>query len=264
MNHTPNPDSGLRAGLKRAYHRLLTLSTGGKGVRKTAPDGESFFVRPQFRYLDWNPVECAAYRKRIQPGDTVLDIGANAGAYALLFGKWVQPGGRVFAFEPAGAAFQGLSEHVAINDLNEAVTSVQAAVSDRAGTVRFLADGFQGTNRLLREGETSPHVSEVPAVTVDEFCRERGIRPTFWKIDTEGYELAVLRGARETVRQAGARLAIFMELHPTQWARQGFGAEAVRDELAQQGLEVTWVPEGVDPWTTDSGVTVEIRPKGAA
>src|SRR5437868_5421148 len=78
-----------------------------------------------------------------------------------------------------------------------AVAPVQAAVSDASGDVQLLNDGFQGTNRLLFPGEPAGArcTFSAPAVTVDEFCEREKILPDLIKVDVEGFELAVLRGA---------------------------------------------------------------------
>ncbi len=61
----------------------------------------------------------------------------------------------------------------------------------------------------------------VPTVTIDSFCAREGLLPSFIKIDVEGAELAVLRGARETIRRGGDALALFVELHPSIWSLGG-------------------------------------------
>ena len=102
-------------------------------------------VLPEYRYIGWNPVEYAAFRAAAAPGGMALDVGANVGAYALLFGGWVRPGGRVYAFEPSAQAFAGLRRHVELNGLEDVVRPVRAAVSDR-----------EGRRRWRRRGTTAP------------------------------------------------------------------------------------------------------------
>src|SRR5439155_282135 len=159
------------------FHWLLQLRTAGGGFVCRLPDGESVRIAPAYRYLTWNLQEYRAFKQALRPGAVALDIGANVGCYSLLFGQWVGPAGRVFAFEPSPESFAGLCRHIALNRLAGAVTPVQAAVSDTSATVGLFSDGFQGTNRLIFPGEPAGarRTLSVSAVTVDEFCKREKI-----------------------------------------------------------------------------------------
>jgi FkbM family methyltransferase len=240
------PDGAVRRWLRTAYRAAVRLRTGGS-VTSRLPHGEAVRLLPEYRFVTWNPAEYEAFRAAARPGRVALDVGANVGAYALLLGQWVRPGGRVFAFEPAPEAFAGLSEHVRLNELASTVVPVRAAAAATSGTATLAADGISGANRLADEpgGET------VRTVTVDEFCAREGITPSFIKIDVEGAELDVLRGARETIRAAGEGLALFVEMHPTIWRGMGLSAADVRAELALQGLRAEPLREVADPWALE-------------
>src|SRR5262245_25115059 len=99
----------LRRQLKRLYRLALTIQTGGRGLLRELPGGEAIRVLPGFDHLTWNPDEYQEFREVVRPGMVALDVGANVGAYTMLLGQWVGPTGRVFAFEPAPNAFQGLT-----------------------------------------------------------------------------------------------------------------------------------------------------------
>jgi len=240
------PDGALRRWLRAAYRAAVRLRTGGS-VTSRLPRGEAVRLLPEYRFVTWNPAEYEAFRAAAKPGGVALDVGANVGAYALLLGQWVRPGGRVFAFEPAPEAFAGLSEHVCLNDLAATVVPVRAAAAASSGTATLATDGISGANRLADEpgGET------VRTVTVDEFCAREGITPSFIKIDVEGAELDVLRGARATIRAAGDALALFVEMHPTIWRGMGISAADLQAELALQGLRAEPLRDVADPWALE-------------
>lgn len=253
--------SRVRTGLRTVYHKLLELATGGKGLKRALPGGEIVRILPAYRYTKWNPTEYHAFKACLQPGGVVLDIGANAGNYSLLFGRCVGPAGKVFAFEPAPEAFAGLVRHVQLNALDTVVFPAQAAVSDQTGESYFIANGFQGGNRLLGLEEKRPakNALRVPCVTVDAFCAAKKIVPDFIKIDVEGFELAVLRGARQTIQSARKNSALFVELHPGLWPKLGYARHDLERELALQELRVEpWQGPG-DPWTEDLGVALRIH-----
>jgi len=84
----PFAGSPLRAPLKRAYESLLDRLPGDHLVSRL-PGGESVRLAAAFRQVTWNPDEYRAFKADISPGDVALDVGANLGAYSLLFAQWI-------------------------------------------------------------------------------------------------------------------------------------------------------------------------------
>jgi len=76
------------------------------------------------------------------------------------------------------------------------------------------------------------------------------------KIDVEGAELDVLRGARRILAQQD--LQVFVEFHPSVWAARGVTPDAVRAELATQGLVAEALDPSLDIWNTE-GISVRLR-----
>jgi FkbM family methyltransferase len=241
---------------------LLDLQTGGRGLECRLPGGESVRISPAYRYVSWNTDEYRAFKAVLGLGKVAFDIGANVGCYSILFGQWVGAEGKVFAFEPSPATFSGLERHIALNQLGGVVRPIHAAVSDESDTAEFLVLDNQGMSRLAVgvEGDTSPRAVRVPTVSVDEFCAREGVTPDLMKIDVEGFELAVLRGARETIRRAGARLALFVEMHPTTWAEIGTSKEEMTGELEAQDLEAEPPAGYKDMWSVE-GICLRLRPR---
>lgn len=230
--------SPIRWRLKPIYHAALRLQTGGRGFECRLPGGEVVRVSPEWAHLAWNPDEYQAFRAVVRPGMVALDVGANAGAYALALGRWVGPTGRVFAFEPAPALFVALSEHIRLNDLEAVVTAVDTAASDREGTASLVVADTFGESRLAVHGTSGGSTAiDVETTTIDAFCARHAIAPDFIKIDVEGAELSVLRGARHTIRTRGRALALFVEMHPTIWRTMNLSPDAVLAGIRELGLE---------------------------
>lgn len=246
----------LRLPLKRAFGALLSALPGDH-LTCRLPGGETLRVDPDYRHLSWNAEEYHALKGDTRPGATVLDIGANVGAYTLLFAGWVGASGRVYAFEPAAASRAGLERHLSINGLSERVTVRPEAVSETSGSAAFLDAGTHGDNRLVPAATAD--TTTVPSVSIDDFCAANGIAPDIIKIDIEGAELSALRGARRTIAGRGAALALFVELHPALWPSLGVTRAAIEDELKQQSLVVAPLPGVGDPWGVE-GVCVRVRP----
>jgi FkbM family methyltransferase len=250
--------SRLRAWGRTAFHAAWMLQTRGRGISCRLPSGEIVHVLPEHRYLSWNPVEYAAFRTAVHAGDVALDIGANVGAYALLFGQWVGSTGRVYAFEPSPAAFSGLVRHIALNQQQHVVRPIASAVSHLDGEADLAMSDTAGESRLI-DAATNVPTLKVPTVTIDGFCEREGLAPHLIKIDVEGAELDVLRGARNTIRRCGHELALFVELHPSIWAVSGVSRRDVEAELDVQGLRVEPLTDG-DPWAVE-GIAVRLVPR---
>lgn len=249
------PQGAVRRWLRGLYRAAVRLRTGGS-VTARLPGGEAVRLLPEYRFVTWNPAEYEAFRAAAGPGAVALDVGANVGAYALLLGQWVRPGGRVYAFEPAPEARDGLARHVALNGLGDVVTVVPAAAAASTGTAVLSVDGLSGANRLADASAGE----RVETVTIDDFCAREGITPSFIKIDVEGAELDVLRGARATIAAAGPALALFVEMHPTIWREMGLSPADLQAELAHQNLRAEPLRDVDDPWSLE-GECLRLLPR---
>ena len=241
--------------LRRLHEFVLDVLPGDHLV-STLPGGERVRLSARCRQLSWNPEEYEAFRKVVRPGSTVLDVGANVGAYTLLFAQWAGPAGRVIAFEPAPASVAGLRRQLKLNGLENRVEVVQAAVAGTVGAASFDCDGASGANALATSPGDARSVITVSTTTIDAFCGERGIRPDVIKIDVEGAELDVLRGARRTLDAPS--IDVFVEFHPSAWVSRGITAASMRTELAAQGFVAEPLHPSIDIWNTE-GISVRLR-----
>lgn len=245
----------LRHAMSGVYNWTLRRRAGHLVCR--LPGGESVRVRPEHRHISWNPDEYAAFREDVSPGDIVFDIGANLGAYTLVFGQWVGAGGRVYSFEPAPDTRRALEQHVAMNDLGEQVVVRPEAVSEAGGCARFLAAGTSGANRLAPVAAGQGF--DVPTVTIDSFCASFGLRPRLIKIDVEGAELGVLKGARRTIAAGGCDLRLYVEMHPRLWDELGTSRREMETELETQGLRAECLDGTRAAWDLE-GICLRLQP----
>jgi FkbM family methyltransferase len=156
----------------------------------------------------YEPEQTRLFQQLIPAGATVFDIGAHIGYYTVLSSVLAGGSGRVWAFEPNPVNHAFLRRHVGLNHLDNVVVE-NAAVSDRNGTASFAFGTGSGTGRLAADGPL-----EVRTIRLDDFCREHDVRPGFMKIDVEGAELTVLRGAGEIIRLHHP--VIFLSTHGAQ------------------------------------------------
>jgi FkbM family methyltransferase len=145
-----------------------------------------------------------AFATEVRPGAVVFDIGAHVGFYSLLSAVLSKPGGRVFAFEPFPLNAANLRRHVALNHVP--VEVIEAAVADREADGRFEVGADSYTGSLGEQG------APVRVVTIDGLCIAGKLpQPDIVKVDVEGAEALVLRGASETIRLA--QPVIFVAVH---------------------------------------------------
>jgi FkbM family methyltransferase len=141
------------------------------------------------------------FAKKVQPGDVVLDIGANVGFYSLIASKIVGDGGMVYAFEPSAINLSYLKRHFDLNACHNAII-VEGAVSNSNGLVYF-SDGEDKATGSINRGDAG---TLVPVFPLDELVGKHIIKaPTVMKIDVEGGEFDVLNGA----------MRILKDNHPT-------------------------------------------------
>lgn len=241
--------------IRRAYESLLA-SLPGNDLSATLPGGERVRIHPSNRQLAWNAEEYAAFKSAVRAGSIVLDVGANVGAYTVLFAAWAGPSGRVYAFEPAPDTRAALERQLALNGVGDRVRVRAEAVAGSSGVRRFQSIGLRGDNRLVA-GSTEG--LEVSAITLDDFCAREHVVPDVIKIDVEGAELEALRGARRAIALASARGGAFVELHPSEWRRIGVTRADIESELRAQRMTLERVDRPGDPWTIE-GVCLRLRP----
>lgn len=176
----------------------------------------------------------------LRPEDLFLDVGANVGSYTVLASGVV--GCRTIAFEPVPATVEALEANVRLNDLGDRVRVVQAAVGDTSGTVSVTTT-HDTTNRVVSvqestDGGASPDDRlEVPLVRLDDAVTPAELAATervILKIDVEGFEVPVLRGA-EGLLDSGKVLAVLVEINGS-GAAFGHADADIVEQLLRHGM----------------------------
>jgi FkbM family methyltransferase len=150
----------------------------------------------------YEPHFAELFRLLVKPGDRCVDVGANVGVHTVRLGHLAGEDGEVIAIEPDPGVAQRAQRNIALNGLAN-VRVVNAAASDKAGKAELYRPGPWDTNRgrasLLHHAYLTGATISVPAVTVDEVCG--GDRVALIKVDVEGHEGAVVRGAAGTIER---------------------------------------------------------------
>ena len=155
----------------------------------------------------------------VRPGSTVFEVGAHHGVFSTLLGRWVGSHGRVVAFEPCASNASNAKENIRLNGLTN-VTIERKAVGSQQGSVCITAE----SNACIA---TSPrrHREVAELITLDHYAV---LLPALVKIDVEGFEDAVLRGAS---RILSYRPGLAVEIHGSALLRYGTTVERVLRHL---------------------------------
>ena len=178
----------------------------------------------------------------VQRGDTFLDVGANVGWISLVAARCVGRKGRVVAFEPSPPLVSRLRFHRQANFAHNLTVEAAAISETSETTVLYLHNsGDSDFNSIFEaaviyEGKEKgrPGAVEVQGWSIDEYCEKAGLRPHAIKIDVEGAELMVVRGAQGVMKRY--KPALILAVHPPLIPEKK--ADALFSLLDQHGYKI--------------------------
>ena len=207
-----------------------TYEIAGERLRFLPGSAPVVVQRTTDERLQLDALQLAIFAQAIRPGDVVADVGAYRGTYTLVAAARVGARGKIIAFEPTAANADLIAENVKLNRFQDRVHVENLAVSDRSGVTAFYTDTDSSTNSFWPGATGSDQVS-VRTTSLDEYFADQQL-PRVVKIDVEGAELAVLRGAHNILASSAV---IVCELHPYAWSAAGYTAADLRELLAKHG-----------------------------
>jgi len=170
------------------------------------------------------PEETALMRRVIGEGDTVLDVGANAGWYTSLFAKQIGKLGRVYAIEPVPDTFKALRRTIELNHCTENVFLFNklCGENEEQGVIFQFPDLHPGLSSSRPIGDEKTVEHRIGTLTIDDLITREKIKSiAMLKIDVEGAELQVLRGAQKSLR-AGIIKGMLIEVNEERAAAFGY------------------------------------------
>jgi FkbM family methyltransferase len=184
----------------------------------------------------FEPLNTYRFRKLLRPGMTVVDVGANIGYFSWLAARKVGPKGRVVALEPHPMNFAVLQAVQKANRI-ECLTPLQAGLSDANGTARIgKIAASQFADRTASMVDAAPTDPEVPVWTLDELVEKEALTTIdLLKIDVDGFESRILRGARRTL-EAGRVRNLIIEFNPFWMEKTGSSAAELTSLITLGGL----------------------------
>lgn len=157
------------------------------------------------------PQATEAFKKIIKKGDVVLEAGANIGYYTILESLLVGDTGLIYAVEPANENFDYLRNNIEINNCKNVMPYKLALGSQNGDAVLNIYD-FENWNTIEDISYVSKRGQEIVRVmTIDAFLKDKK-KPSFIRMDVEGYELEILKGMLELLKETPPR-GLFIEIH---------------------------------------------------
>lgn len=221
-------------------------SVDGVRLRCTLPD-----LIPTYVYLfgTWEPDVVDFIARRLRPGDTFIDVGANIGCLSALAAEKVGPHGLVVSIEPSPQILTNLRHTKMVNGYSH-LRIVETAVSDRDHDMTLFAGPSTNTgmtSTVAHLGFTeSGTVRAAPLqalVTGRELATSRLI-----KVDVEGAEDRVLRGMLSSVDMLSAEAELVIELSPEWWAEPALRPIDVLQPFFDRGFHPYMLPNSYWPW----------------
>jgi FkbM family methyltransferase len=184
----------------------------GKGLRFNCGPSMAGYV---FGYMEEHVQEILT--EYVKPGMVAYDIGANVGFLSILMARLVGPTGQIVCFEPMPQNAQAIRHNVELNDFKHVVVR-EEAVGDHEGQVSLMVDHFSSNHRLELTGKKIARQEGTITVQLRNLDSPARVAPelrppNLIKMDAEGVEVMILRGAKELL--ARARPVMLIELHGT-------------------------------------------------
>jgi FkbM family methyltransferase len=232
------------------YYRVVARCIPGLTVSQKIGGYGPFKLLPEFTFSDlknWGGGHNKGFRVCIEAcrgKRCVFDVGAHVGFVAMPAASVLDPCGRLYAFEPAAANARSLRRHLALNKLTqvEVIESLVGA-EDLPHVVFYESVGPHGQNSIVLKNEEvlksewgGHRRVQRPQISLDAFCMRERLGPEVIKIDVEGAEVGVLRGARLILCRY--RPLIVLSVHPRQIEMAGDSLDGLRGMLDELGYDL--------------------------
>jgi FkbM family methyltransferase len=159
--------------------------------------------------------------------DVFIDVGSNVGSYTILASAEI--GAKTISIEPVPSTFNFLTNNISLNNISGLVDAHNIALGGRNGSIRFTIHQDTVNHVAINNEKDS---IEVQVDTLDSVIRERN--PCLIKIDVEGYESEVLKGADITLKNHSL-MALIVELNGS-GRRYGFNDNDIHQKLIDNGF----------------------------
>jgi len=229
LNYYSSPS---RKVMKRVHGAKMLLDLTDGGIN-----------RDLFLYGFREPECTRLFRKEVDKGMKIADIGANIGYYVLMESQLIGNSGNIYAIEPAPINFNMLKINIEMNPYAARVTLFNVAISNKIGKALFTISSHSNHHKLSIASSDKEKQIVVETTTLDELLGGKEIDMV--RMDPEGAEWLIIKGM-EKILSCGKPLKLFIEVHPKLIKQYGGDVEAMLNLLAEAGFKlkylVKWEP----------------------
>lgn len=194
-------------------NKKLHFSVGSRPVRMKYIDSDNDIVRNDVLQIQY-------FQKNIKDNDVLWDIGSHHGHYSIFAASLVNGNNQVFSFEPDAAARAVQRKNIDLNKFGQKIKLFDFAMSGSDGDIFFNSQGGNANSHIIKNisNLNRGKVVTIRGRSIDSLLLELP-KPTFVKIDTEGAEIDILKGAANLL--AMKDVTFICELHPFAWPQFG-------------------------------------------
>ncbi|MFG2720687.1 FkbM family methyltransferase [Streptomyces sp. NPDC048416] len=236
--------------------------TRDRSGARFAVDTQDLIQRYLYLFGVWEPHMTHWLRRRLRPGDTFIDVGANIGVFSVLASRLVGGTGHVVAIEASPAFHRRLLQNADLNHCDN-IRALNAAVSDERRTLTFVlaSSDNMGANSIVPYDGPAESVFEMEAAPLsdilepDEVATARVI-----KIDVEGAEGGAVRGLAPVLGDLRPDVEIAIEVTPERMAQLGDSADELLDTLRAHGFHPYRLPTEYAPGSYPRAIQHPVAP----
>ena len=212
---------------QKIHNYKMSLDLNDPGISRTL-----FLVNDRER-------EHAYLLKHIaKPSNTILDLGANIGYYALMESKIVGEEGKIIAIEPHPSNFELLNKNINLNKAKN-ITSTHAAVTDHDGTTKLHLSKLSNVHSVLPSVNYTEEKSiDVPSVSIATILKQYK-KIDIIRMDIEGFETVILESIIKINKHKKFTPSILFELHAKKY-REG-QMETILKNMSQAGFKISYL-----------------------
>ena len=167
--------------------------------------------------------------KNLKNKNTFFDIGAHIGLVSIPAAQNMNLDSKIIAFEPSYKNYKHLKNHIKANNYNKKIKLYKNLVGEKNCKKNFYYSKYESPlNSIIKVKQIERYNKKsINQISIDYFCKKSGIFPDIIKIDVEGAELNVLKGAKETILQY--KPIIYLSVHPSHLIELGFNVNHLED-----------------------------------
>ena len=187
---------------------------------------QALWINPEER-----KVEEELFQLYLREGDNVIDVGANIGTISLPVAATVGKSGKVFSIEPHPLIFKYLMKNIALNQFGN-IYPYNVAIGDKKDILCLSDKSSDDQNNVVMNSDF-----RVVSERLDDLLLDKLDAVTLLKIDVEGYEIFVLRGARDLLRITEC---VYFESSDQFFSNYGYDSRDVISFLTENGYTIYW------------------------